>query len=57
MALTAHLVVTGDVGERSDLVRAASKKLHGEFGIEHTTLQLETESEARDCKQQSPRVI
>lgn len=56
-ALTAHLVVTNDVGEGSDVVRVASKKLHDEFGIEHTTLQLEVPGEAPNCHQESPRVI
>ena len=56
-ALTAHLAVTDDVGERSDLLRAASKKLHDEFGIEHTTLQMEAAGAAPNCEQESPRAV
>ena len=56
-ALTAHLVAGDDLGESSGLVRTAAAKLHEEFGIEHTTLQLETDSDARNCEQESPRVV
>lgn len=38
IALTAHLVVADDVDHAADPIRAASTKLHDEFGIEHTTL-------------------
>lgn len=49
-ALTAHLVVTDDVGKPSRVLRAASTKLREQFGIGHTTLQLEAESKAADCE-------
>lgn len=56
-ALTAHIVTTNDGSESSRLVRTAATKLRDEFDIEHTTLQLETESEARDCHQESQKVV
>lgn len=47
-ALTAHLVV-GDRSDGDGLIRRVERDLHDRFGIEHTTLQLETEAGCRGC--------
>ena len=57
IALTAHLVVVDQIDKDADPIQAASTKLHDEFGIEHTTLQLKSARMARDCEQKSPREI
>ena len=45
-ALTAHLVTPDGHGD--DLLAAARSMLHDEFGIEHSTIQLER-MQAADC--------
>ncbi len=47
-ALTAHLVV-GDRSADDALIRRIEQDLHDRFGIEHTTLQLETEAGCHGC--------
>src|SRR5260370_91248 len=44
-AMSAHVVV-GDVGESDRLLRELHEALHARFGIDHTTIQLETEPPA-----------
>jgi len=44
-AMSAHVVV-GDVGESDRLLRELHEVLHARFGIDHTTIQLETEPPA-----------
>ena len=41
-AMSAHVVVA-DVGESDRLLRELHAVLHARFGIDHTTVQLETE--------------
>ena len=44
-AMSAHVVVE-DVGESDRLLRALHEVLHARFGVDHTTIQLETEPPA-----------
>jgi cobalt-zinc-cadmium efflux system protein len=48
-ALTAHLVVTEATADHSKLLVAAEKLLHDRFEITHVTLQIETETHAKQC--------
>ncbi len=50
VALTAHLVKPDPAGDGELLARAA-RDLHDRFGIEHTTIQLERDAAAEDCRQ------
>jgi cobalt-zinc-cadmium efflux system protein len=47
-ALTVHLVAPGGVPD--DFLAAVRRDLHDRFGIEHTTIQIETEDDDRDCR-------
>lgn len=49
IALTAHLVVKAPLGDGDALLRRAVKELHDQFGIEHATLQFESEAYAKSC--------
>lgn len=50
-ALTAHLVMPGGRGDEA-LLNRVERELHDKFGIEHTTIQLETgQGCARSCNQ------
>jgi cobalt-zinc-cadmium efflux system protein len=48
-ALTAHLVVK-DMSESNQLITKVQRELHDKFGIEHTTLQLEHDTDTRTCQ-------
>jgi cobalt-zinc-cadmium efflux system protein len=48
-ALTAHLVIAASA-RHDGVLRQAEELLHEQFGIAHATLQLESESYARDCE-------
>ncbi len=48
-ALTAHLVVE-DTKENNALITKVQRDLHDKFGIEHTTLQLEHDTDSRSCQ-------
>jgi cobalt-zinc-cadmium efflux system protein len=54
-ALTAHLVCDPELAERSLDELAAS--LHQRFHIGHTTIQIETETDAALCRLRSPGVV
>lgn len=48
-ALSAHLVVKCDAGQRDQLMQALQQMLADRFNITHTTLQMESESYDHDC--------
>lgn len=48
-ALTAHLVLGGEGADADCLLIAATKELHDRFGIEHVTLQIESQAYALRC--------
>jgi cobalt-zinc-cadmium efflux system protein len=48
-ALTAHLVLESVKGS-NQLLEKVQKELHDQFGIAHTTLQLETDTASRNCQ-------
>lgn len=47
-ALTAHLVIP-EIADHDGLLARCCEELHDQFGIEHTTLQLECGNEAHPC--------
>src|SRR5512143_2988179 len=49
-ALTAHLVLAGEGVAADGLLLAATKELHDRFGIEHVTLQVESQAYASRCQ-------
>jgi len=49
-ALTAHLVLTDEGVRDAALIETASRRVHDEFGIAHTTLQLEPPSAGLECE-------
>ncbi|MDD3149010.1 MAG: cation transporter, partial [Candidatus Riflebacteria bacterium] len=59
-ALTAHLVKPGH-DDDDDLIARASRDLHDQFGIEHTTLQWERNDKAcpsgEPCEGQKPTSV
>ena len=48
VALTVHLVVTNET-LNNDFLQQSQQKLYEHFGIEHTTIQIERESDENDC--------
>lgn len=52
-ALTAHLVLLGDAGDRDALLRQATDELHARFDLTHVTLQTESEHYALYCAAKS----
>jgi cobalt-zinc-cadmium efflux system protein len=48
-ALTAHLVIE-DLKASNQLIEKVQRDLHDKFGIEHTTLQLEHDTDTRTCQ-------
>jgi cobalt-zinc-cadmium efflux system protein len=55
-ALTAHLVIP-EIADHDSLLARACEELHDHFGIEHTTLQLESGNEAHPCMRATAGVI
>lgn len=49
-ALTVHLVVDADLGDPDRLLRDINQSLQTQFGIAHTTIQLETVDHRHDCQ-------
>ncbi len=47
-ALTAHIVTEG-TAQNDELLKTLNKNLQDQFGIEHTTIQLETDSNSEPC--------
>jgi len=47
-AMTAHLVLN-DISEQDALVASICTNLHDSYGIEHATIQVETNSTIRHC--------
>lgn len=56
VAVTAHLVKPG-VGDDDALLAQASRVLHDRFGIEHSTLQVERNEDAANCRQAPAGVV
>lgn len=55
-ALTAHLVTTQDSMDNAFLIEI-QQYLHDQFGIEHTTIQIEKENSENNCKLNRPECI
>ncbi len=55
-ALTAHLVTTQDSMDNKLLIEI-QQYLHDQFGIEHTTIQIEKEASENNCKLNRPECI
>ena len=53
-ALTAHLVMSRDPD--NSFLRDAAGQLHDQFGIEHTTLQIETDDPGYECESCPPLI-
>lgn len=49
IGLTAHLVLTPDGGSLDELLNRAEHLLHEQFNISHVTIQVESETYARQC--------
>lgn len=55
-ALTAHLVTTQETMDNTFLMEL-QQYLHDQFGIEHTTIQIEKENSENNCKLNRPKCI
>jgi len=55
-ALTAHLITTQDSMDNNFLIEI-QQYLHDQFGIEHTTIQIEKETSENNCKLNRPECI
>ncbi len=54
IALTAHLVTSTTSTEHDDmLLKRATTELHGRFGIEHSTIQIERLSQNHNCSEEN----
>jgi cobalt-zinc-cadmium efflux system protein len=56
IALTVHLVRPDEVDD-DQLLAQAARALREQFGIDHSTIQLERDSSAADCRQAPPDVL
>ncbi|MBU4330367.1 MAG: cation transporter, partial [Acidobacteria bacterium] len=56
IALTVHLVVK-DVSLDNNFLRTLQQHLHDHFGIEHSTIQIETSTGENDCMLDSDKCV
>jgi cobalt-zinc-cadmium efflux system protein len=56
IALTAHLVKP-DADDEDALLARINEELHERFGIEHSTVQLERDADAAQCRQAPPEAV
>ena len=55
-ALTAHLVITQDSMDDNFLIEI-QQYLHDQFGIQHSTIQIEKETPEQNCKLNHPECV